>query len=426
MTTPTAPEVTISVSGRPTAEAPLGDDVVMLVGPGGPGATLAPGTLSPVYLDRATARTAVGSSGPVYDALDGIYGQVRESVMVSLTPDKASALDGAINDAVTSVTVDDGSKYAAGDLLIVESEQMDVSSVAGNVLTVERGANSTTAAAHDDDTAVSAPPTSAQSVAALNLVSQANMLPTVLYAPGQTAGPTGEVTAADAVASRLNIVAEDIGGRAIGDAPRSTLNNALTWAGGNTDSHLLGIFNSPDGKNPGGYWLGAALRQAILYGLQRGIEHAEVDGVLALQHALSHNALTGTNTDVSLAVAGYLSVLVAANGRTEIIGETFRQVSTAERHWSVARVVDNLRRVLAVSARRFLNRGNTESLRDEAANTMERAGRRLVARGFLTSLTVVPNPAQNTAENIALGQAFFIATAGVITPLGSVSIVIEI
>ena len=67
-----------------------------------------------------------------------------------------SLLDGAVADTTTTtVTVDNGTDFAAGQTALVDSEQMLVTAIAGNALTVARGLNGTTAATHADDAAVS-------------------------------------------------------------------------------------------------------------------------------------------------------------------------------------------------------------------------------------------------------------------------------
>merc|ERR1711881_271697 len=48
----------------------------------------------------------------------------------------------------------DGSVFQAGDTIVMGDEQMTVGSISTNTLNVTRGANSTTASAHDDDSPV--------------------------------------------------------------------------------------------------------------------------------------------------------------------------------------------------------------------------------------------------------------------------------
>jgi len=68
--------------------------------------------------------------------------------------DSGSLLDGAIGDTDTTVTVDSGNDFAIGQTIMVESEQMLVTDVSGNDLTVRRALNGTTAASHADNTQI--------------------------------------------------------------------------------------------------------------------------------------------------------------------------------------------------------------------------------------------------------------------------------
>jgi hypothetical protein len=66
-----------------------------------------------------------------------------------------SQLDGAINDSVTSITVDNGSSFPLANFrLIIEDEILFCSSRSGTTLTVRRGAESTTPSSHADNTPV--------------------------------------------------------------------------------------------------------------------------------------------------------------------------------------------------------------------------------------------------------------------------------
>jgi hypothetical protein len=70
--------------------------------------------------------------------------------------DYTTTLDGAItNTGATSVPVADASGLVAGELIVVNSEHMTISSISSNTLTVTRASNSTTAATHLDAAAVS-------------------------------------------------------------------------------------------------------------------------------------------------------------------------------------------------------------------------------------------------------------------------------
>lgn len=59
---------------------------------------------------------------------------------------------GTFGSGDTTLTVTDGSKFAVGQTVLIESEQLYLTSVSTNDLTVERGVNGTTAASHPDGT----------------------------------------------------------------------------------------------------------------------------------------------------------------------------------------------------------------------------------------------------------------------------------
>ena len=70
-------------------------------------------------------------------------------------------MSGAINEggeygaSDTTLTATDGAKFAVGQTVLIDSEQLFISAISTNDLTVERGANGTTATAHDDASDIS-------------------------------------------------------------------------------------------------------------------------------------------------------------------------------------------------------------------------------------------------------------------------------
>lgn len=82
--------------------------------------------------------------------------QVFVSGKTNAAEENADLLNGALtaDTSETSVTVDSGSRYNAGEMIQVESERMLVRSISGNVLTVDRAYDGTVIAAHANDTAV--------------------------------------------------------------------------------------------------------------------------------------------------------------------------------------------------------------------------------------------------------------------------------
>ncbi len=96
--------------------------------------------------------------------LDGASSKFRfvngKSTKMEWLEDTHAPLTDAINDASNidnsqvTITVDDGSIFQPGHIILIESEQMWVSSVSSNVLTVATRPYSGSAATHADDTTV--------------------------------------------------------------------------------------------------------------------------------------------------------------------------------------------------------------------------------------------------------------------------------
>jgi hypothetical protein len=68
--------------------------------------------------------------------------------MSGQTTNVSTKLTSGIDAVTTSVTVDSATGIAANSVIVIDTEHIGVASVAGNVLTVQRGYNGTTAATH--------------------------------------------------------------------------------------------------------------------------------------------------------------------------------------------------------------------------------------------------------------------------------------
>ena len=66
----------------------------------------------------------------------------------------ANLLNEALDDSEAPVDVDDGTVFQVGDFIKVDSEIMKILSISTHTLTVERDAMSTTAATHNNNTAI--------------------------------------------------------------------------------------------------------------------------------------------------------------------------------------------------------------------------------------------------------------------------------
>lgn len=64
---------------------------------------------------------------------------------------KWTRLAEAMDTSETGIDVDDGSMFRAGEIILVDDEYMEISSISGNTLTVVRASLGSTAATHDDD-----------------------------------------------------------------------------------------------------------------------------------------------------------------------------------------------------------------------------------------------------------------------------------
>lgn len=62
--------------------------------------------------------------------------------------------DAAFSDVVTSFTADDGGDLEIGQTILIDTEQMFITNIVTNTISVERGMNGTTAAAHVNDSII--------------------------------------------------------------------------------------------------------------------------------------------------------------------------------------------------------------------------------------------------------------------------------
>lgn len=84
----------------------------------------------------------------------GVRQAIRDNIYSSRPPLRpfVHQINGAINSSITTITVDDGDNFAAGDIIEFEDgEQCYVVSVSTDTLTVIRGYNGTTAASQSDN-----------------------------------------------------------------------------------------------------------------------------------------------------------------------------------------------------------------------------------------------------------------------------------
>lgn len=89
------------------------------------------------------------TAGEQHFQIEGIWGYREHN-----EDGGADLNDASMTTSKTTVAVDDGNQFAVGQTIMLGSEQMLITSISGNNLTVTRAINGTTAAAHADNTDV--------------------------------------------------------------------------------------------------------------------------------------------------------------------------------------------------------------------------------------------------------------------------------
>jgi len=116
------------------------------------------GTVVSGLASDATATSMVISDGSLVDVGHTLLiesEQIFVSDRTSAAEPNSDLLDGALTaDRSETVTVDSGGRYAVNEVILVDSEEMLITGISGNVLSVIRAYNSTTLATHSNNQAV--------------------------------------------------------------------------------------------------------------------------------------------------------------------------------------------------------------------------------------------------------------------------------
>jgi len=80
--------------------------------------------------------------------IDGVWGYGDGKSATPYTDSGDTVQDDPLSSSATTLNVSSGDNFAAGQTLLIESEQLYVSAISANALTVTRGINGTTAAEH--------------------------------------------------------------------------------------------------------------------------------------------------------------------------------------------------------------------------------------------------------------------------------------
>ena len=122
--------------------------------------TISLGTVTSGLASDAAATSMVCSNGSLTSGVNVGHNLLIESEQLFVTEKTSAALGSILTDGVLTadksenVTVDSGHGIVAGEVILVDSEQMFVRVSGTTALTVERAFNGTTLAAHTNNTAV--------------------------------------------------------------------------------------------------------------------------------------------------------------------------------------------------------------------------------------------------------------------------------
>ena len=417
MTTPRVPSSEVRVV---PGEAPVGiasNEIVYLVGPTGAGAAGQTPTEPTHQLHSIDAFEAIaGTDGLAHDAAAAILDNARASIVyMPVAADATPAVVSAALERVRAVepaptklyapgqtlkgasvgslkaelavggltfefNVTPDPALALGSVLVIENEYVQVTGIAGDDYTITRGYAGTMAAVHAINTEV------------FNLASP--------------------------VTAELEQLCEELECLAVADGP-DTVAEFVAWSNdaNNTKPNVLGAYNQVDGKQPGGYILGAAIAHAARFNRARGITFAPVRGVSTLAHRLSYSSRADVDSDLQRVVGAYGTAITRRNGAAVIVGDTFRGLTDARRIWSVSQTIHALSRFLDQVQDDFIGDSGVPVTLNRVANQLQRQGRRFVSDRELQALTVVPHPTKNTAASLNARNGFFQAAATPIIPI---------
>ena len=266
-------------------------------------------------------------------------------------------------------------------------------------------------------------PTEAQTLAALAKLagSPPAVAPTLILAPGQCAGATGNAIAPSTVITNANhglaALAAQYGAISLADAPKDTVGNGESWAQANLRDRVLGCFNyavvAGSDIPPSGPIAGAIARHTIRAGRAAGIALTPVRGIEGLEHNIGHTPRVAAGTDEAKLVAAYLTAIVAREGGYAIVGGYLNNAEDdIRKHFPVQRVIDHAEHLLEETGENYLV-NHSLAPPAEVAGACERALRQLIP-AELSAASVVPDPIRNDETARQNGIVYLIATVTVL------------
>lgn len=347
--------VTVGEAAAPPATA--SDTVIGLIGTATGAAVGIPVVGDLTLVSSSTEAAVFGGSGTIPDALDAIYTNVTDEVIVS-------RYDHSIADA--------------------------------------------------DDRA-------AAIVAAINLLLSAedehSRRPSIVIAPGLTwnldAG--GEMAPNDTendVVSALNSLAVSLGAVALGAAPPTSRALAISWAANNEGEAFVGVFPHvrPTGvttqRDPTPFVAGALARMDAEFGYWANPALKSVLGITRNDPRISF-AFDNPSSDAGLLTAANLMTIVPHGGH-RLWGSRLNTTSTSLRRYiNVRRIEQVVRRTLATANAEALAREIRAGYVDFVTGQVNAFFGDLRAAGAIIEGSCVPDVAQNTQTNLANGDVYF-------------------
>ena len=109
-------------------------------------------------LDKSFSSGAVTNVAEMHRDLIRRFAGITATTVFQSNGTTANLLAEALDNSETGVDVDDGSVFVVNDAIRVDNEEMLITNISSNTLTVTRGQNGTSAATHNDNAAISKVP----------------------------------------------------------------------------------------------------------------------------------------------------------------------------------------------------------------------------------------------------------------------------
>ena len=164
--------------------------------------------------------------------------------------------------------------------------------------------------------------------------------------------------------------------------------------------------NAKDFAPAGGWYLGAALRQASQFGRQAGINTLPVIGANALRRSVQSSPIREVATSGRQLVEAYGAGLITGDSGTEVLGDTFKGLAETDprRYWGPRLVVDEAEHVGLRTLAQYVGDdtvGNTPARRRYVSTKVVESIESLVLAKEALRVEGRPHPTRNTPAAVA-------------------------